>query len=103
MLVNFKLDGVHGTEVILTRETGIDAYKDAVDQFWKRASATGASWVEGARSAWDHVSVFHGPKLLTVGPGKSSDWLRDPFNPARHFCRASILTGAIDSSHAERK
>lgn len=66
--VYFVFDGILGRERFSTNQSGIDGYIHARDQFVDFAKEIGASYIEGARSAWDAVPIYHGPKVLRIGP-----------------------------------
>lgn len=68
MQVRFTFDGIIGAETIEVVSTRIDAYNAAIEIFWRRVDDSGARIIEGARSAWDCVPIYHGPLVLTVGP-----------------------------------
>jgi hypothetical protein len=67
--VYFILDGILGRETFeITSEAVLDQYGEAFAKFHDYAKQIGASWIEGARSAWDHVPIYHGPKTLYAVP-----------------------------------
>jgi hypothetical protein len=70
--VYFNWDGIPGRETFKTSETGLDAYSDAMEQFHLYAREIGAVRIEGPRSAWDQVLIYHGPRTLYAVPAESN-------------------------------
>jgi len=70
--VYFNWDGIPGRETFEVSGTGLDAYSDAFAQFHQYARDVGAVRIEGPRSAWDQVLIYHGPKTLYAVPARSN-------------------------------
>ena len=71
MHVYFLFDGFVGRETFETSQTGLDAYSDAFSKFAEYAREVGAVRIEGPRSAWDQVPIYHGPLAMLAIPARA--------------------------------